>query len=229
MLAVSAALMVAAIVGVYLSARVAMGFGRDMRSAIFRSVESFSQADINHFGTATLITRNTNDVQQVQQVTLMALTMMITAPILTVGGLIMALRQDLPLSAVLLVIIPILVVFIGLVMRRAIPLFTALQQRTDHINLVTREALTGIRVIRAFVRTTHEEERFDDANRDYMATALSLNRLFAVTVARDHADHEPEPRGGPLPGRLPRGQRRHAHRQPHRLHRSTSCRSSCPS
>ena len=94
----------------------------------------------------------------------------------------MALRQDLPLSAILLVIIPILVVFIALVMRQAIPLFTALQLRTDRINLVTREALTGIRVIRAFVRTKHEEERFDDANRDYMATAVSLNRLFAVTV-----------------------------------------------
>jgi ATP-binding cassette subfamily B protein len=182
MLAVSAALMVAAIVGVYYSARVAMGFGRDMRSAVFRSVESFSQADINHFGTATLITRNTNDVQQVQQVTLMALTMMISAPILIVGGLIMALRQDLELSAVLLVIIPILLVFIGLVMRRALPLFTALQQRTDHINLVMREALTGIRVIRAFVRTRHEEQRFDAANRDYFDTALSLNRLFAVTI-----------------------------------------------
>ena len=184
MLAVSAALMVAAIVAVYYSARVAMGFGRDMRSAIFRSVESFSQADINRFGTATLITRNTNDVQQVQQVTLMALTMMITAPILTVGGLVMALRQDIPLTGVLLVIIPILVAFIALVMRKAIPLFTALQQRTDRINLVTREALTGIRVIRAFVRTRHEEERFDAVNRDYMATALSLNRLFAVTIRR---------------------------------------------
>ncbi len=182
MLAVSLVLMAAAIVGVYYSARVAMGFGRDVRSAIFRSVESFSQADVNHFGTATLITRNTNDVQQVQQVLLMALTMMITAPILLVGGLIMALRQDVPLSGVLLVIIPILVLIIALVMRRAIPLFGALQRRTDHINLVMREKLTGIRVIRAFVRTGHEERRFDAANRDYMATALSLNRLFAITM-----------------------------------------------
>jgi ATP-binding cassette subfamily B protein len=182
MLGVSLVLMVAAIVGVYYSARIAMGFGRDVRGAIFRSIESFSQADINRFGTATLITRNTNDVQQVQQVVLMALTMMITAPILTVGGLIMALRQDVPLSGVLLVIIPILIVFIALVMRRALPLFGALQRRTDRINLVTRETLTGIRVIRAFVRTEHEEHRFDEANRDYMATALSLNRLFAVTM-----------------------------------------------
>jgi ATP-binding cassette subfamily B protein len=112
----------------------------------------------------------------------MALTMMITAPILTVGGLIMALRQDVPLSGILLVVIPILLVFIAVVMRRALPLFSALQQRTDHINLVTRETLTGIRVIRAFVRTRHEEARFDDANRDYMSTALSLNRLFAITM-----------------------------------------------
>jgi ATP-binding cassette subfamily B protein len=182
MLAVSLLLMAAAIVAVYYSAKIAMGFGRDVRSAIFRSVESLSQADINRFGTATLITRNTNDVQQVQQVLLMALTMMITAPILTVGGLIMALRQDVPLSGILLVVIPILLVFIALVMRRALPLFGALQRRTDHINLVTRETLTGIRVIRAFVRTEHEEERFDAANRDYMSTALSLNRLFAVTM-----------------------------------------------
>ncbi len=182
MLGVSLLLMAAAIVAVYYSARIAMGFGRDVRSAVFRSVESFSQADINRFGTATLITRNTNDVQQVQQVLLMALTMMITAPILTVGGLIMALRQDVPLAAVLLVIIPILVLFIALVMRRAIPLFGALQRRTDRINLVTRETLTGIRVIRAFVRTRHEERRFDEANRDYFDTALSLNRLFAVTM-----------------------------------------------
>jgi ATP-binding cassette subfamily B protein len=182
MLAVSLLLMAAAIVAVYYSAKIAMGFGRDVRSAIFRSVESLSQADINRFGTATLITRNTNDVQQVQQVLLMALTMMITAPILTVGGLIMALRQDVPLSGILLVVIPLLLVFIALVMRRALPLFGALQRRTDHINLVTRETLTGIRVIRAFVRTAHEEERFDDANRDYMSTALSLNRLFAVTM-----------------------------------------------
>jgi ATP-binding cassette subfamily B protein len=182
MLAVSLLLMAAAIVGVYYSARIAMGFGRDVRSAIFRSVESLSQADINRFGTATLITRNTNDVQQVQQVLLMALTMMITAPILTVGGLIMALRQDVPLSGILLVVIPILLVFIAVVMRRALPLFSALQRRTDHINLVTRETLTGIRVIRAFVRTEHDERRFDDANRDYFSTALSLNRLFAITM-----------------------------------------------
>ena len=182
MLAVSLVLMVAAIVGVYYSARVAMGFGRDVRSAIFRSVESFSQADVNQFGAATLITRNTNDVQQVQQVLLMALTMLITAPILLVGGLIMALRQDVPLSGVLVVVIPILLLLIALVMRRAIPLFGALQRKTDHINLVTRETLTGIRVIRAFVRTGHEERRFDAANHDYMETALSLNRLFAITM-----------------------------------------------
>ena len=108
MLAVAAVLMLAAVVGVYYSARVSMGLGRDMRSGILRSVESFSHADINRFGTATLITRNTNDVQQVQQVMLMALTVLITAPILMVGGLIMALRQDLDLSGVLVVIIPVL-------------------------------------------------------------------------------------------------------------------------
>jgi ATP-binding cassette subfamily B protein len=115
-------------------------------------------------------------------VLLMALTMMISAPILTVGAVIMALRQDVPLSGVLLVVIPILAVFIAVVMSRAIPLFRTLQLTTDRINLVTREKLAGIRVIRAFVRTHHEEKRFDVANRDYMATALSLNRLFAITM-----------------------------------------------
>ena len=182
MLVVTFALMVAAIVGVYFSARIAMGFGRDVRSAIFRKVETFSQVEVNRFGTASLITRNTNDVQQVQHVVLMALNMMISAPILTVGGLIMALRQDVPLSGILLVIIPIMAVLIGVVMSRAIPLFQAMQTKLDRINLVMRETLSGVRVIRAFVRTGHEERRFDEASLDLMDTGLRVNRLFAITM-----------------------------------------------
>jgi ATP-binding cassette subfamily B protein len=182
MLVVTFALMVASIVGVFYSAKIAMGFGRDLRSAIFRAVETFSQVEVNQFGAASLITRNTNDVQQIQHVVLMALNMMISAPILTVGGVIMALRQDVPLTGILLVIIPIMALLIGTVMSRAIPLFQAMQTKIDRINLVMRETLSGIRVIRAFVRTGHEERRFDDANRDLMDTGLRVNRLFAITM-----------------------------------------------
>jgi ATP-binding cassette subfamily B multidrug efflux pump len=182
MLLVTFALMIAAIIGVYFSARIAMGFGRDVRSALFRKVETFSQVEVNHFGAASLITRNTNDVQQVQTMVLMALNMMISAPILTVGGVIMALRQDVPLTGILLVIIPIMILLIGVVMTRAIPLFQAMQVKIDRINLVMRETLAGVRVIRAFVRTEHEEERFDVANLDLMDTGLRVNRLFAITM-----------------------------------------------
>ncbi len=144
MLVVTFALMIAAIVGVYFSARIAMGFGRDVRSAIFRKVETFSQVEVNRFGTASLITRNTNDVQQVQHVVLMALNMMISAPILTVGGLIMALRQDVPLSGILLVIIPIMAVLIGVVMSRAIPLFQAMQTKLDRIINISGNTTTSV-------------------------------------------------------------------------------------
>ncbi len=182
MLLVTGILGVAAVIGVYWSAKVSMAFGRDVRSGIFRKVETFSQVEVNTFGAASLITRNTNDVQQVQQVLLLALTQMISAPILVIGGLIMALRQDVPLSGVLLVIIPIMIALIGTVMYKAIPLFRALQKKIDRINLVMRETLAGVRVIRAFVRTGHEEARFDEASLDLMDTGLRVNRLFAITL-----------------------------------------------
>jgi ATP-binding cassette subfamily B protein len=182
MLGVTFLLMLAAFVAVFFSARIAMGFGRDLRSAIFRKVETFSQVELNHFGAASLITRNTNDVQQVQQVVLLALTMMISAPILAIGGVIMAYRQDGPLTAILLVILPIMALLIGVVMKRAIPLFQAMQVKIDRINLVMRETLAGVRVIRAFVRTEHEEQRFDAASRDLMDVGLRVNRLFAITM-----------------------------------------------
>jgi ATP-binding cassette subfamily B multidrug efflux pump len=182
MLLVTFALMIAAIIAVFFSARVAMGFGRDARSAIFRKVQTFSQVEINTFGPPSLITRNTNDVTQVQTLVLLALNIMISAPILTIGGVIMALRQDVPLSGLLLVIIPIMALLIGVVMSRAIPLFQTLQKKLDQINLVMRETLSGVRVIRAFVRTDHEEERFDAVSRDLMDTSLRVNRLFAITI-----------------------------------------------
>ncbi len=182
MLVVTILLGIASIIAVYWAAKVSMSFGRDVRAAIFDRVESFSQVEVNHFGTASLITRNTNDVQQVQMVVLMGLTVMVTAPIMIVGGVIMALRQDIPLTAVLLIIVPIMAVIIGSLVRRALPMFRAMQIKIDRINQVMRETLAGVRVIRAFVRTEYEERRFDEANLDLFATALSVNRLFAIMM-----------------------------------------------
>ena len=182
MLGISLVVVVASIVAVYWGSKTGMAFGRDVRGAIFRKVESFSRAELDRFGTASLITRNTNDVQQVQMVVLMGLNMMIIAPILAVGGVVMALRQDIPLSGVLIVILPIMTLIVGTLMARALPLFKTIQIRVDRVNQVTREALSGIRVIRAFVRTRHEEKRFDVANRDLTATSLQVNRMFALMI-----------------------------------------------
>ena len=182
MLGVSAVVVVASIIAVYFGSRTGMAFGRDVRGAIFRQVESFSRAELDTFGTPSLITRNTNDVQQVQMVVLMGLNMMIIAPILAVGGVIMALRQDIPLSGILIVVLPIMALIVGTLMARALPLFQAMQTKVDRVNQVTREALSGIRVIRAFVRTPHEEERFDVANQDLTATSLRVNRMFAIMI-----------------------------------------------
>ena len=182
MLGVTLVLGVAAIVAVYFSARTAMGFGRDVRGAMFRSVQTFSLREVNEFGAPSLITRNTNDVQQVQMLVIMALTIMISAPIMAIGGVVMALRQDVVLSRLLLVVVPIMAVFIGLVLSRAVPLFRATQRKIDRVNQVLREQLTGVRVIRAFVRGDHEEERFEDANADLTATMLRVNRLFALMM-----------------------------------------------
>ncbi len=182
MLAVTLVFVIAAIVAVYWGSKVAMGFGRDVRGSLFRRVESFSQAEVNHFGTPSLITRTTNDVQQVQMVVLMMLNVVISAPIMAIGGMIMALRLNVPLSAVILVAIPVMAVFIGLVLRSALPLFMSMQKKIDRINQVTREMLSGVRVIRAFDRTRYEEERFDAANDDLTVTTLKVNRLFALMI-----------------------------------------------
>ncbi|HYN69189.1 MAG TPA: ABC transporter ATP-binding protein [Candidatus Eisenbacteria bacterium] len=182
MLAVTVAVGVASILGVYWGATTSMGFGRDVRGAIFRKVQDFSQVEINRFGTPSLITRNTNDVQQVQTVIFMALTVILSAPILIVGGIILAVRQDVPLSGLLVVVLPLMAAFIAIVMSRAIPLFRAMQAKIDRISQVMRETLAGVRVIRAFVRTRHEEQRFDESNRDLFETSLKVNRLFAIAI-----------------------------------------------
>jgi len=170
------------ILSVYWGSKTAMAFGRDVRSAIFRRVEAFSQTEVNTFGTPSLITRNTNDVQQLQQLVVHALNMMIMAPITAVGGVVMAIRMDPPLSTALVVIIPLMAGVIGVMLSQALPLFRAMQKKVDRINQVTRETLSGVRVIRAFVRTRHEEERFDLANRDLTDTSLRVAYLFAIMI-----------------------------------------------
>jgi ATP-binding cassette subfamily B protein len=182
MLLVSVVYVAVAIAGMWFSARTALSVGRDLRSSMFRSVQTFSLAEVNEFGAASLITRNTNDVQQVQQMTLMAFTVMISAPIMLIGGIIMALRQDVVLSSLLVVIIPVMVVVLGLTMSRAIPLFRVMQYKIDEVNRVLREQLTGIRVIRAFVRTPSEAQRFAVANEDLTGTTRRVNLLMAFLL-----------------------------------------------
>jgi ATP-binding cassette subfamily B protein len=182
MLVVTVIMAIASVLAVYWGAKVAMGFGRDLRGAVFRTVESFSQVEVARFGSPSLITRNTNDVQQVQTVVFMGLTVMVTAPIMIIGGIIMAVREDGPLSLLLLAVLPLMAVVIGVTMYRAIPLFQAMQARIDRINQVLRETLAGVRVIRAFVRTRHEERRFAVANRDVFDAGIRVNRMFAVTI-----------------------------------------------
>ena len=173
---------VASIVAVYHGSKAAMGMGRDVRSAIFRQVERFSQAEVNFFGAPSLITRNTNDVQQVQMLVVMMLNVMILAPIMMIGGIVMAMRQDIPLSIMIAVILPLMALIIGLMVRRAMPMFQSMQKKIDRVNQVMREKLSGMRVIRAFVRTDYEEGRFDVANVDLTETQLQITRMFALML-----------------------------------------------
>ena len=182
MLLVTLLLALCSVVATFFGARTAMAFGRDVRGAVFRKVTDFSQVETNLFGSPSLITRNTNDVTQVQMVIVMALNVMILAPIMCVGGIIMALREDVPLSSLLVVIIPLMLLVIGTLATRALPLFRAMQVKIDRINQLMRENLSGIRVIRAFVRTEHEEQRFDVGNADLTDTSLRVNRLFALMI-----------------------------------------------
>ncbi len=182
MLGISLVLVAVSVVAVYFSARSAMRFGRDVRADLFRQVQRFSLREVNDFTPASLITRNTNDVQQVQMLVLMGLTMMISAPITAIGGLIMALNTNVQLSRLLLVVIPVMALVIGTLVWRTVPLFRVMQTKIDRVNGVLRENLTGIRVIRAFVRTRQEEERFAAANDDLTGTTLRVTRLFALMM-----------------------------------------------
>ena len=182
MLAITTLVSITSVVAVYFSARTAMGFGRDVRAHLFRHVEGFSLRELQEFGAPSLITRNTNDVQQVQMLVAMGLTMLISAPIMAIGGIVMAIQEDVQLSSLLLIIIPIMLMVIWLIVRQTIPMFRIMQIKIDRINLILREQLTGIRVIRAFVRSDQEIERFEDANDDVTRTALRVSRLFALMM-----------------------------------------------
>ncbi|MCB2223352.1 MAG: ABC transporter ATP-binding protein/permease [Actinobacteria bacterium] len=180
MLAVSLLQISCTITAVYLGARTAMAFGRDLRSAVFHTVVSFSSKEVNRFGPASLITRNTNDVQQVQMLVVMSFTMLIAAPITMAGGLIMALREDVGLSWLVAAAVPLLGAAVAVIIRNMVPGFQAMQRRLDRVNQVMREQITGIRVIRAFVREPYETDRFEEANAALTDTAINVGRWMAA-------------------------------------------------
>lgn len=180
MLAVTLLQVICTVVAVYFGAKAAMALGRDVRGAIFSRVAAFSEQEVTRFGPPSLITRSTNDVQQVQQLVLMSATLMVTAPMLCIGGVIMAIRQDLQLSWLIAVSVPVLLAAVGSIILRMVPLFRVMQARIDTVNRVLREQLTGIRVVRAFVREDVETARFARANEDVTDTALRAGRLMAL-------------------------------------------------
>ncbi|MDP4103686.1 MAG: ABC transporter ATP-binding protein [Bacillota bacterium] len=173
---------VCAIIASLLSSKTAVGLGTILRSNVFKRVESFSLHEIDKFGTATLITRTTNDINQVQMVLIMILRMMISAPMMAIGGIIMALREDRQLTWVLAIAIPILAGVIAVIASRMIPLFRKIQGKIDRINLVLREKLVGIRVIRAFNMVEHEAKRFEDANVDLTENYIKVNKIMAFMM-----------------------------------------------
>lgn len=179
MLAVTLVQVVFAVAVVWVGSRVAMAFGRDVRGALFHRVTGFSTQDVAHIGAPSLITRITNDVTQVQMLVLMTCTLFVAAPITITGGVIMAVREDATLSLMLLVSVPVLVLAIGSIIVRMIPLFQVMQERIDRINEVLREQITGMRVVRAFVREEHESGRFGTANQELTDVSLATGRLMA--------------------------------------------------
>ena len=182
MLLIAAGGTICAIIATFLSSKTAVGFGKLVREKLFTKVASFSLHEFDKLGTATLITRTTNDVTQVQQVSVLILSMMVTAPLTCIGGIVMALQQDTSLAWILVVVIPILFGIIGVTLLRGLPLFKVMQEKLDKLNLVLRENLTGIRVVRAFNRLEREKLRFNDANADLMDNAIKINVIMAVLM-----------------------------------------------
>ncbi|GGJ49726.1 ABC transporter ATP-binding protein [Glutamicibacter ardleyensis] len=180
MLVVAFVQIITAIGAVYFGAKTSMSIGRDIRQSVFVKVSTFSAQDVNKFGAATLITRGTNDVQQVQMLTLMALNFMITAPIMSIGGVIMAIREDPGLSWLVWVSVPLVLIVVGILVIKLMPLFRDMQGRIDGINGVLREQITGIRVVRAFVREKHETERYADANQELTTLGVKVGNLFVL-------------------------------------------------
>jgi ATP-binding cassette, subfamily B, multidrug efflux pump len=180
MLAITLVQITCAVGAVYLGATTAMALGRDVRHGVFRRVQEFSAREVGQLGTPSLITRTTNDVQQVQMLAVMTFTLLVSAPIMCVGGIILALNQDVPLSSLLLVAVPALGVIVSLIIARMRPLFRLMQTRIDGINRVLREQITGVRVVRAFVRDPQERERFGSANDDLYDTSVRVGRLIAL-------------------------------------------------
>ncbi|MGN2634775.1 ABC transporter ATP-binding protein [Nocardia takedensis] len=180
MLAVSAVQIVASAFSVYLGAQAAMGAGRDLRGALLHRVGTFSAREVGMFGAPSLITRNTNDIQQVQLLIVMSATILVMAPIMCVGGIFMALREDMALSWLLLIAVPALALSMGLIVARMVPGFRQMQFRIDEVNRVLREQITGIRVVRAFVRERQETWRFGVANSELTETALRVGKLMAL-------------------------------------------------
>ncbi len=171
-----------AICASYFSSRISAGFGRILRGKVFSHVENYSLQEFDKIGTASLITRTTNDIHQVQQVLMMMMRLMVMAPMMCIGGLIMALSKDAKLTLVLVVALPVLALTILLISRRGLPLFRAIQKKLDKLNLVLREGLTGIRVIRSFNRLEHEKKRFVDANFDLTETSVKVNQIMALLM-----------------------------------------------
>ncbi|MGW3723978.1 ABC transporter ATP-binding protein [Streptomyces sp. NPDC000851] len=180
MIGISLAQVVCNIGAVYYGARTASALGRDMRAGIFDRVQSFSAREVGHFGAPSLITRTTNDVQQVQMLVLMTFTLMVSAPIMCVGGIVLALGLDVPLSGVLVAVVPVLGICVMLIVRRLRPLFRSMQERLDTVNRVLREQITGNRVIRAFVRDEYEQHRFRKANAELTEVSLGAGNLLAL-------------------------------------------------
>jgi ATP-binding cassette, subfamily B, multidrug efflux pump len=180
MLLVSLGQIVASIIATYFAARAAMAMGRDIRRDVYDRVSSFSEREISRFGPGSLITRNTNDVQQVQMLAMMGATMLVSAPLLAIGGIILAVQQDVGLSWLIAVSVPVLLVVAGLIVSRMVPLFRSYQGKLDAVNRVMREQLTGVRVVRAFVRERIEEERFRGANTDIMVVGRRVGSLFVL-------------------------------------------------
>ncbi|MCS5714931.1 ABC transporter ATP-binding protein/permease [Herbiconiux sp. CPCC 205716] len=180
MLGITVVQVAAAITAVYFGAKVAMALGRDLRGAIFHRVGEFSEREVSRFGAPSLITRSTNDVQQVQMLALMTFTLLVSAPILAIGGIVLALQQDLELSWIIAVSVPVLLVSLGAIIVRMVPQFRRMQGRIDTVNRVLREQLTGIRVVRAFVREGIETDRFAQANAAVTDSALRAGRLMAL-------------------------------------------------